>query len=34
MLMLGRFDSGRLTHFEMFDPDQRDFAMARFRELA
>ncbi|MFG1932828.1 BTAD domain-containing putative transcriptional regulator [Mycobacterium sp. NPDC048908] len=33
MVMLGLFDGGRLSHFEMFDSDQRDFAVTRFREL-
>ncbi|OBF33615.1 hypothetical protein A5724_18815 [Mycobacterium sp. ACS1612] len=33
MVMLGLFDGGRLSHFEMFDSNQRDFAVARFWEL-
>jgi hypothetical protein len=33
MMMLGLFNGDRLTHFEMFDPDQRALALARFQEL-
>jgi len=33
MLLLGQFDGDRLTHFEVFDPDQHDMALARFDEL-
>jgi hypothetical protein len=33
MLMLGVFDGDRLAHFEMFEPNQRDLALARFQEL-
>jgi hypothetical protein len=33
MLMLGLFDGDHLTRFELFDPDQRDLALARFDEL-
>jgi hypothetical protein len=34
MLMLGVFDGDLPTHFELFDPDQRDLALARFDELS
>jgi hypothetical protein len=33
MLMLGLFDGDHLTRFELFDPEQRDLALARFDEL-
>ncbi|MBE1548486.1 class 3 adenylate cyclase [Mycobacterium sp. OAS707] len=33
MLLLGVFDGDLLTHFELFDPDQRDLALVRFDEL-
>jgi class 3 adenylate cyclase len=34
MLLLGLFDRDRLTRFELFDPDQRELALARFEELS
>jgi class 3 adenylate cyclase len=33
MVLLGLFDGDRLTHFELFDADQRDLALSRFDEL-
>ena len=33
MVLLGLFDGVRLTHFELFDADKRDLALARFDEL-
>jgi hypothetical protein len=33
MVLLSLFDGDRLTRFEIFDPDQRDQALARFDEL-
>jgi ketosteroid isomerase-like protein len=33
MILLGFFDGDRLTRFELFDPDQREQALARFDEL-
>ena len=32
-MVLGVFDGDRITHMEMFDPDQRDLALTRFDEL-
>jgi hypothetical protein len=33
MVLLGLFDGDHLAHFELFDADKRDVALARFDEL-
>jgi hypothetical protein len=33
VVTLALIDGDRVTHIESFDPDQRNFALARFEEL-